>query len=313
MDTLKKFLLKLLALACLVIIVDISIGLFFKNLFFKQKSGKYFTTSHALKNAGEDIVIFGNSHAAQHFNAPLMQAQSGKTVFNFGNQGQGLFYIYATLKSMLAYHKPRLLIINLDYEELRYDEAEYQRLSVFLPYYHANPIIDSAVAMSGNHEQIKAYSAMYRYNSLLGYMLLNIYKPSFNKSMASLGYDPTEGVISLSTTNGPKKTAAPEKYVFDKNKIKYLINLIEYIKTKHVQLLVTTTPIYRYNDNENLYKDKLVELLNQMHVDYFDDGNDAEFQNRNELFHDDSHLNPKGADIWTQKCLNYIQNKHLMN
>ncbi|WCT13525.1 hypothetical protein [Mucilaginibacter jinjuensis] len=313
MDSLKTFLLKLLALICLVVVVDISIGLLFKNLFYKQKSGKYFTTSHALKNAGEDIVIFGNSHAAQHFNAPLMQAKSGKTVFNFGNQGQGLFYIYPTLKSMLAYHTPKLIIINLDYEELRYDEAEYQRLFVFLPYYHLNPIIDSAIAMSGKYEQVKACSAMYRYNSLLGYMLLNIYKPTFNKSMASLGYDPNEGVISPSAINESEKKSLPEQYVFDKNKIKYLINLINYIQAKHVQLMVTTAPLYRYNDSKNLYKDKLTALLNQMQVAYFNDGDDAAFRNRNDLFHDDSHLNPKGADIWTQKCLNYIQGKHLMN
>ena len=299
----KTLLVKLLVLAFALIVADLAGGLVLKYLFNKQRSGKYFTTSHAIKDGKEQVLIFGNSHAAQHFDAPLMAKTLSKSVFNFGNQGQSLLYTYPLVKTVLSRYQPELIILNLDYNELRYDPTDYERLAILLPYYHANSVIDSTISLIPDRAALKAKSHLYRYNSTLGYIFLNTYGHSYGKSTESLGYDPVEGDMCAGTAN--YEEADRGKIAFDKNKIDYLIKLISYIQSKQVKLLITTTPLIDAHENEkNVHKEKLLQLLTKMNVNYLDYGSSAEFKGKCKLFHDTSHLNATGAALWTKTLLN---------
>lgn len=304
---LKTFFIKLLIFGCILIVVDLLAGYMLRYAFYKQKSGKYFTTSYAIRQAKEDVIIFGNSHAAQHFDAPLMRSKLNKTVFNFGNQGQGILYSYPVIKTVLSRYSPHLIIIDLDYDELKFNEVDRERLSVLLPYFKTNTFIDSALAIIPGRQDINAYSSLYRYNSTLGYVLLNIFKPDHNKSMASLGYDPTPGDLcsNLAAETPPVDTAIR----FDELKIRQLANLLAFIKHKRVNVLVTTTPLFNAPGDSNVYKEKLMGILKQQGINYFDGGSDTEFKGNCKLFNDPTHLNPQGAALWSTKCVRYIEEK----
>ena len=302
----KILLLKFLVLAITLIVVDFVGGMVLQGLFSKQRSGKYFTTTQALTNANQDILIFGNSHAVQHFDAPLMAKQLSKTVFNFGNQGQNLFYVYPLVKTILAHHKPKLIIINLDYNEFQYDPENYQRLSIYLPYYHFNAVVDSAIALMGNNEMLKSRSALYRYNSTIGYVLLNTYNHSYNKSMLSLGFDPIQGDLCSTPISTEELKTDAENLNLDQVKIKYFINLVNYIRAKNVKLIVTTTPLYNYNHKYDSYKKQLQQLLIKQNIIYLNDGENVDYKGQCDMFHDYSHLNAKGAAKWTERCSRYI-------
>lgn len=71
--------------------------LLYTPIFFNQRSGKFFTTTYAIKKASEKVIVLGNSHAAKHFNARLMAKKLNTSVFNFGNQGQSILYYYPLL------------------------------------------------------------------------------------------------------------------------------------------------------------------------------------------------------------------------
>lgn len=302
---LKIFFIKLLVFGCVLVIVDLAAGYVLRYVFYKQKSGKYLTTSYAIHQSNEDVIIFGNSHAAQHFDAPLMRSKLNKTVFNFGNQGQGILYSYPVIKTVLSRYSPRLIILNVDYDELKYNETDRERLSILLPYFKTNAFIDSALAIMPGRQNIKAYSSLYRYNSTLGYVLLNIFKPDYNKSMASLGYDPTPGDLcsNLNVEAPPVDTAIR----FDELKIRQLTNLLAFIKSKRINVLVTTTPLFNAPGDRNAYKEKLTEILKQQGIDYLDGGADTEFKGNCRLFNDPTHLNPQGAALWSAKCTRYIK------
>ncbi|HVW97753.1 MAG TPA: hypothetical protein VHA56_17395 [Mucilaginibacter sp.] len=304
----RSFLFKIFILGCMIVSADFVAGLLLKKLFYKQRSGKYFITSHALTNPQEQVMIFGNSHAAQHFDAPLLQKELGESVFNFGNQGQSLFYVYPILKVILASHKPKLILLNVDYTELRHEDADYERLSVFLPYYKIDPVIDSAIAMSGKNEQIKAMSAMYRFNSTIGYMLLNTFGHSYNKSMESLGYDPFYDNICKTGVVDDVNPSISQRVNFDTLKMNCLMKIIRIIKAADVKLLVTTTPLFEYNGAEaGLYRKKLIEIFKTLNVRYLDYGTDSDFSGKCDLFHDVSHMNALGADKWTTLCADLIK------
>ena len=306
------FVSKCLCFICLLIIADFVAGAVLNKLFYKQKSGKFFTTSHALKDGAEDIVIFGNSHAAQHFNAPIMKKELHASVFNFGNQGQSLLYVYPVVKSILDRYKPKLVIINVDYTELQYNSDDYQRLSILLPYYTLNAHVDSAIEMIDVKEQYKALSSSYRYNSIIGYSLLNTFKPTLNKSYISLGYDPVYGDICANLQQeGNIVVQTPDQKVrFDHHKIKELTDLISAIQKQGVSLLITTTPLY--NDDvkkKNPYALKMASILKGAHVDYLNDGHNPDFAGNCKLFSDLTHLNDTGATEWTNRVIQYIKQK----
>jgi hypothetical protein len=305
----KIFLVKIAVLTCILIVVDVVAGLGLKNLFYKQRGGKYYKITHAVKNTTEDIVIFGSSHASEHFDAPLMQKLTGKTTFNFGNQGQSLLYTYPLVKSILAYHKPQLIIVNLDYSELQYKSEAYDRLSILMPYFHTNPAIDSAIALMPDHQNLKCYSALYRYNSTLGNIMLNTYSEKIIRSSSNHGYEQIPGSIcNLDRTEEPQSEASPIR--FDQHKIDYLIMLAGAAQKAKVKLLITTTPLYNYNPAlKNVYKERLRQILNKLAVTYFDNGTNADFKGKCQYFSDDTHLNPQGADEWTTQCSKYIKSR----
>jgi hypothetical protein len=300
----KVLLIKLFIMTAVIISVDAVAGLGLKNIFNKQKKGKYYKVTHAIKNAKEDILIFGSSHASEHFDAPLMQKLTLNTVFNFGNQGQSLLYVYPLVKLVLAYHKPLLIIVNLDYNELQFKSEAYERLSILLPYYHINEVIDSAIALMPYNEDLKCHSFLYRYNSTLGNIMLNI---SGKKLISNQGYEPIAG--NICRVNGIEKIENPTNASsFDQNKIKYLVMLISAAHKANVKLLITTTPIYNYNANQkNIYKEKLRQILNGLDVKYLDYGTNANFKGKCQYFSDDTHLNPQGADKWTTQCSSYAK------
>lgn len=301
----KTFLIKLIIVIGVLTTIDILAGITLKQFFYKQKSGKYFKVTHAIQST-EDILIFGSSHASEHLNAPLMERLTGKTVFNFGNQGQSLLYCYPLVKSALENHKPKLVIVNLDYNELKYNTHAYEILSIFLPYYHVNAVLDSAIALMPYNEYFKCHSALYRYNSTLGNVVLNTYNKKFTSTAKNLGYDPVSGNICI--TNPIKEEPDTSKKInFDQNKITYLLRLIDATRKAHVKLLITTSPVYNYKPGlDNAYKNRLRQILKIYNIDYLDYGNNAVFARKCQYFSDDTHLNPAGADLWTTICVTYI-------
>jgi hypothetical protein len=308
MKEFKIFSKRLVILLLILIISDVAIGVIVTYIFNKQKSGKYFITTYALNNTKEDILIFGNSHAAQHFNTPLIVEKLKLSAFNFGVQGQSMLYYYPIMKSVLSYHKPKLIILNLDYLELSSNPGNYQRLSIFLPYFHKNKYVDSSIALIGNSEKYEAWSSLYRYNSTLGYILFNVSSKSNNKSYKSLGFDPQYG--SFCQKNFGESNKLP-KTQFDERVIQLLNSLIKDIKDARIPLVITTTPLL-YGVSDNVYQDKLRLLLKSNEVDYWDYANDAAFKNKCNLFIDQTHLNKEGADLFTTMIIERVRQGNLL-
>ncbi|MCR8559738.1 DUF1574 domain-containing protein [Mucilaginibacter sp. BJC16-A38] len=311
MKEFKIFLSKAAVLLIILIVSDVVIGFAITYVFNKQKSGKYFITTYALKNTNQDILVFGNSHAAQHFNTPLMAEKLKVSAFNFGVQGQSMLYYYPIIKSVLNYHKPKLIIMNLDCTELSFNPTNYQRLSIFLPYFHQNKYVDSSIYLMGGGEKLEAWSSLYRYNSTIGYILFNVSNKSENKSYKSLGFDPQYGnfcqKISMENENSISK-----KIKFDEKIIQSLSSLIKDIQNAHIPLVVTTTPLL-YGIKQNAYRDKLKLLLMNSKVDYWDYANDESFVNKCNLFIDQAHLNKEGADVFTNMIMERIIKSNILN
>lgn len=309
-SSVKVFLLKLAVISGILILIDLSAGSALRFFFNRQKSGDYYKITHAIKDSKEDIFIIGNSHAADHIDTRLMQQLTSKTAYNFGIGGQSILCFYPVVKSALNSHSPKLIIVNMDYDELAFYPKAYELISIFLPYYNTNTVIDSAISLMPFNETLKCHSNLYRYNSTLGSAVLNTYVKKYTQGSVYLGYEPKMGQLCETTVTG-KKSRQLQSVKFDQNKIDYLLRLIDAVQSRGIPLLITTTPLYRYNGENDVYKQKLKEILAKYNVPYLDYGTHPDFYGKCEYFNDNSHLNPAGASKWTSQCSQFIKTQFL--
>ncbi len=309
----NNFFFKLFLFAAVLVTADFLFGMLLHPVFSRQERGKYFTTSYALYKSSEDVIVLGNSHAAQHFNAARMTDSLHTGAFNFGNQSQSILYYYPLLESVLLHHSPRLVVLNLDPEELLYDPADYEKLSVLLPYLHENPYIDSAIYSIGPWEKYKAYSSFYRFNSTIGYIGLNLVSKSYGKSLQSKGFDPQDGLL-CHLNIGDLLNGEPAKKArgLDPVKVRYLKQMITDLKNQNVNLLVTFAPVYEGRIRSAAAFDTLRTILKSNDVAYHDYYADARFNTNCALFHDQNHLNASGADKFTDLIIHEIIEKKLI-
>ncbi len=319
MNAYKKFFRNLLIYALIFLATDRIFGLFFRPVFYRQERGKYFTTSYALRKSGEDILIFGNSHAAQHFNTCRLTDSLHTEAFNFGNQAQSILYYYPVLESLLTHHIPKLVILNVDPDEFTYNRIDYERLSILLPYKNENARIDSSIRLINRLEPYKSISNYYRFNSTIGYVLLSLFNKSYGKSLSSRGFDPQDGSLckplAANDQPGPEKDAPAEGSDNENNldtlKIRYFCGIIEDLKKDNVNLMVTISPAYRSVIRNEASLKKLTSIIAQNHVGFFNYYSDERFIHNCALFHDGNHLNITGANMFTDLVMREIRDKHL--
>lgn len=295
-------------LLALALVLDLCFGAAFSRVFSKQKSGKYFTTEYALEATTEEVVVFGNSHAAQNFNVQRMGDSLGCRAFNFGNQNQSVLYYQPVIKAMLERHKPKLLILCLDAMELVYDRADYERLNVLVPFFGKSPYIDGAITTANTVDRVRCYSNFYKYNSTIGYSLMNTFKPTSGKSLYSRGYDPQTGV--LCDLDIAKLTEGENKDFLggvDTCKLNYLNDVIRTLKQANVPLMVVTTPNFEIDDAVHPQYEAMKKVLADQQVWYSNHLADARFVGRCEMFNDLNHLNEKGADYFSDLIVSEVR------
>ena len=313
MRIIRNFIYRLLFLAVILIVADQLFGVFFRPLFRRQERGKYFTTSHAIEGSAESIVIIGNSHAAQHFNANRIIDSLQVSAFNFGNQWQSMLYYYPVLESVLLHHHPKLIILNLDPDELLYNPSSYERLSILLPYFHANSYIDSAISLISPLERYKAGSHLYRFNSTIGYVLLNLAGNSYGKSILSRGFDPQDGYLcKLNADEVLVLEDIADSSRLDNIKVRFLQQIINDCKKRNIHLLVTFTPVYKGEIRHNFAYHTLTSILSGNQVEFRNYYKDERFCNDCTLFNDQNHLNVQGANMFTDIIIREIKERNML-
>lgn len=311
MNKVITFLKKLSLLILLFCLFDFLSGIVLKKVFQMQKSGKYYTTLYGLEHAKENILIFGSSHANENINSRLMEEKLKESSFNLGNQGMGLMYDYPMLKSILKKSSPKLVIIVVGYKSLAYLPSDYEKLSVFLPLKGINPDVDSAIGTMNGAELYKSYSSLYRYNSAVGYMLMNIVKKTYAKSYESRGFDPQTGNFckNAAAFEKARSLAPPDKdFKLDSLKINYLTNMIDELQARKIKTLFIATPLYNAPGNSESFSFvELKKLLNSKHAELWDFTNDSLFEKKCDLFNDGDHLNEKGANLFTEYIIEKLK------
>src|SRR5690606_35643039 len=117
-EQLSGLIIKTALLAVVLILSDRIIGLGLEHLFYRQTHGDDYTTLYALEKAKDDILVFGTSRASHHYNAKIIEEETGMACFNAGRDEMEIPYTEALLKAIVARHRPKMVILDIGPVEL---------------------------------------------------------------------------------------------------------------------------------------------------------------------------------------------------
>ena len=107
---------------------------------------------------------------------------------------------------------------------------------------------------------------------------------------------------ALDTMKIRKNADLNSSFTFDKLKLYYMDKLIR--ETGESKLVFVISPIW-YGCNINRFS-PLRDLCIRRNIPFFDFSNDNRFVHNDSLFKDGTHLNSKGADLFTQLLIEKI-------
>ncbi|MEO5893943.1 MAG: hypothetical protein ABIQ31_27040 [Ferruginibacter sp.] len=293
---------RLLLLLLIVFVLDFSIGKILRYYYFKQETGRQYRATYAIDKTTADVLIFGSSRAYHHYVPDIIETNLKQSCYNTGSPGQYLLYNYATLRAILKRYAPKMIILDLSTSEFQVGRDSYDRLSFLLPYYKDHEEIRPIVDLKSRWEKFKLLSSIYAFNSSF-LMIAGGNSEYFKKRTTDLkGYKPLTGVW--------QKPITPEifqDYKLDSVKVSMLTSFIDDCNRAGTKLFIVSSPIYvtyRERDPSMVLIDKVAK---EKKVPFMDFSYDTSFTNHPFLFNDPSHLNEKGAKLFTAKVTGMIK------
>jgi hypothetical protein len=284
----------LLIFISLIVLFDFMIGSMMNYLYFYPGLKSQNELSYAIESSDEQILIFGASTADNHFNSDIIRKRTGFSCYNAGYGGQSILFIEALNRCILKRHKPRLIVLNLDWS--LYDSESFDKLGVLLPYYSNHPEIRDIIEKRSRFEKVKLLSRIYPFNSsmyTIGQQFFgtprDTIKNGFNPISRSfkINYDGLKKDLSVIPQIHPAKLEAYNGF-------------IKQCKENRVNLIFTISPVYDstfVNTGLFLFADSLAKSNNIRLINFA--VNDA-FYNKDLLFLDHGHLNNQGANLFSE-------------
>ncbi len=292
---------KIIKFIAIFLVIDLILGSIAQELFFSQETGKFARTTHAIRETNAKVLIFGSSHAHRHYVPEVVEKELNTTCYNVGAEGQQLLYHTALLKMILKRTKPELIVLNIDESFLYKSDVAYERLSDLHPYYENNrDELKPILSLKSRLTDFKLFFKSYQVNSTIVHAIRYYLSPQIDDK----GYRPLYGVLKPETKENQEKEYIE---VIDKDFVAALQTFIETAKNNKIKLVFVTSPTFSVVDHTtNESYQKIVQLANDQKIPIFDYFNNMTFRGKAELFHDFSHLNHKGAQLFTKSLTDSI-------
>lgn len=341
----RRFFRNALILLIVTAVLDQLCGEILHFMYFRQKAGPNAETTFTFTRMDDDAFILGSSRGRRNYNPKIISDSLGISVYNAGHDGQTIFYEQAIVRMALARYTPKMVIIDLNPEEMYYREVHYDRLNVLAPYYknypevreiyllkgvrdrHANgndfyikPVkyADNAwdnfwfrlhsfeqYALPFNTERFKMLSAIYPYNSTVLDILTGIFK---NRKSDS-GFKPLNGIITQSKAEeliSQNAVLREEKGKrIDENKINGLKEILSTLTEKGIKVVVVMSPALAPFGMEPSYRE-IENVCIEYQVPFKDYSRDSVYLHLHNFY--DNHMNKDGANLYSSHLASDIKN-----
>jgi hypothetical protein len=299
-------------MVCLVLL-DAGLGEMHRYVFSKQGSGRYYRLNYTMDVSTEELVVFGSSHAAQHYVPEVLRGELGLTAYNAGDIGQGILIHEALQKIMLQRTTPKVMILDIDRFGFYQDSYDYGKLSELNPFYHKHPeIIGGALALRSKLTKYFLKSKLYQYNSTIAHILRYWLAPQRDDNgYIAIFRELPKPATSVQRLPETAKTTLTRTRPLDENAVAALEKFILNAKRRNVRLVLVFSPTFEYTtlEADDAVK-KVLSIANENGIRLMSFVNDPGFLGHYELFADnsfDGHLNDTGARLFSKRIAEKIK------
>lgn len=271
------------------------------------------------KKENTETILLGDSRVEYG----IIPDSIGDDVFNLAHRGKVLDFQSSLLAILKDKKKlPKNVILSIDpYQFLESDEHPSFNSSISLrQYYDSQPLVKKYIN-SGDDKYIslKWKSYLYRYNSAIPTLFLNVYKTKKNSVIENKGFSffgKTNSDSLRVTLTIKDKILKISKYSdkIEFSKIDVLKDILNQCKNNKTNLILIIPPVkYSITEKYGIVMNALKPLIKQNNViliDFNDFQKYSSFRQMS-LWFDSTHLNIDGAKIFThylKKELKTIKN-----
>jgi hypothetical protein len=242
-----------------------------------------------------DILVFGSSRANHHYVPEVFEKKLNMSFYNTGRDGNFILYNYMVFQSVINRYNPKIIIFDLNPNELSYNKGEYERIASLLPYYQEHNEIREIINKIDALEKLKLFSKIYPYNSM--FLTIAVGNLELNKKRKTdfKGYVPLSKVMTdtiLLKYDNMIGNVDPE--------LVKLLNEIAFKCNKNeIALYFVVSPIYMIiseNSSIRLYKD----ISDKYGCSFDNFSNNSIFIKNPNYFSDEAHLNENGAIMFSE-------------
>lgn len=270
---------------------DRIVGFCLDKMQFSAISGYSERNNHINIHSNEDILVFGSSRAIDHYNPKVFEDNLNMTMYNCGQDATGIILYYTQLKFIKERYTPKVIIYDIYLPDIStsYDYVTF--LKVLKPYLGKDKIVDEAFALYDTTSKYKKLSKMYCYNSSFMDLLFdNIRKTDwFYKGFYQImtGEIKDDKAINNNT----------ERIVYDQKKINLFKNFIR--ENSHdIKFIFTISPKYKATSDKIF--EPIISLCRKQNIPVLNHYCDKRFCDNPRLFANPTHMNHKGADLYSE-------------
>ena len=300
---LKKFFIFLLKGIAIILILDFIIGSGLSFLHSKMKGGERARAYYAINKSKADVYVFGSSRALYHYHTLILQDSLHLSVYNAGRSAQTMLYHLPVFKMILKRNKPKLVILDINENELVKEDRKYDLVNSLLPYYRQDEAIRQSVDFVKPGYRYFRWSNILPFNSSIFAILLRAVRPDksetdINGYIAVHGHR-IKGVSLFDNCN--------DKYEFDPYIISALEEFVKLCKDNNIKLQVVTSPRFVRAKCRKFDLEKVESELKRMNANYINMAANPKYLDKKEFMYDRAHLNYEGSIAFTKEIASYLK------
>lgn len=162
----KKAVIKTLLFVVLLVIIDVLAKPMLMSLMAHAKPSAMKNLYDVATNCKKDIIILGSSRAMHHYDSRIISDSLKMSCLNCGAMSNGIVLMYGRYKLLTRHHNPKMIIYDL-YPPFDLKEGDNSKYIPTLRPFADDENIRSLFARIDKWENLKVFSTLYRYNSLL--------------------------------------------------------------------------------------------------------------------------------------------------
>jgi hypothetical protein len=280
-----------------IVVLDRTIGTFCNNLFNRTSYPLYAKLRYSIDSVNQDLIFLGSSKASDQFIPSVITNRTGMSAYNLGFPGQGLKFSYVQLFEIIKRYNPKIVLLDVA-PNIILDPESQEKFKLLLPYFKRDTLMYNAITNGKVIEKLKFLSSIYPYNSSILDLIRGSYFRKYKDTLN--GFEPLDGV--LDTTDIIFKVNRQFNVSnIPYSKIIYLKEIIKICTKNNIRIIIVISPIYKPNENfdEMISKIRNIALCQSKQTIFWDMSKDSVFLSERELFHDNIHLNYKGARLYS--------------